>query len=156
TDSAHLRGPAHRGGKIGGLPRTAAGAGAGVRAQAGPALCRQDPAGAYREAIREATDRRVPFSRRRVRRRGSARCGGPAHHRSGGNVMNLNPMNVAGIMSGTSADGIDVAVMRIAPRPRGADRPKLTLLAHQSFPYPAALRRAVLAAMNAASTSTAE
>ena len=35
-------------------------------------------------------------------------------------------------------------------------RPKLTLLAHEGFPFPAALRRAVLAAMNAASTSTAE
>lgn len=62
-------------------------------------------------------------------------------------------MIVAGIMSGTSADGIDVAVVRIASaRPR----PRLTLLAHEAFPYPAALRRSVLAAMNAVSTSTAE
>jgi anhydro-N-acetylmuramic acid kinase len=37
-----------------------------------------------------------------------------------------------------------------------AARPKLTLLAHEHFAYPAALRRAVLAAMNASSTSTAE
>ena len=66
-------------------------------------------------------------------------------------------MNVAGIMSGTSADGIDVAIVRIAPRrAHRSDRPKLTLLAHEGFPYPAALRRAVLAAMNAQSTSTAE
>ncbi len=36
------------------------------------------------------------------------------------------------------------------------DRPKLTLLAHEAFPYPAGLRRAVLAAMNAERTSTAE
>jgi anhydro-N-acetylmuramic acid kinase len=56
-------------------------------------------------------------------------------------------------MSGTSADGIDVAVVRIAP---GKLRPKLTLIAHEGFPFPAALRRAVLAAMNAGSTSTAE
>jgi anhydro-N-acetylmuramic acid kinase len=62
-------------------------------------------------------------------------------------------MTVAGIMSGTSADGIDVAVVRIAP---GKLRPKITLLAQRGFPYPAALRRAVLAAMNAESTSTAE
>jgi anhydro-N-acetylmuramic acid kinase len=62
-------------------------------------------------------------------------------------------MIVAGIMSGTSADGIDVAVVRIAP---GKPRPKLTLLAHQGFRFPVALRRAVLAAMNASSTSTAE
>jgi anhydro-N-acetylmuramic acid kinase len=62
-------------------------------------------------------------------------------------------MTVAGIMSGTSADGIDVAVIRIAP---GKPRPRLTLLAHEHFAYPSALRRAVLAAMNAQSTSTAE
>jgi anhydro-N-acetylmuramic acid kinase len=35
-------------------------------------------------------------------------------------------------------------------------RPKLTLLAHEGFPFPAALRRGVLAAMNAAATSTAD
>lgn len=67
--------------------------------------------------------------------------------------MKARAMVVAGIMSGTSADGIDVAVVRIAP---GKLRPRVTLLAHEGFPYPAALRRAVLAAMNAASTSTAE
>jgi anhydro-N-acetylmuramic acid kinase len=65
-------------------------------------------------------------------------------------------MNVAGIMSGTSADGIDVAIVRITPARTRSGRPSLTLLAHQGFPYPAALRRAVLAAMNARSTSTAE
>jgi len=62
-------------------------------------------------------------------------------------------MMVAGVMSGTSADGIDVAVMRIAP---GKLKPKLTLLAREAFPFPAALRKAVLAAMDAKSTSTAE
>ena len=34
--------------------------------------------------------------------------------------------------------------------------PGITLLAHEGFRLPAALRRAVLAAMNAKSTSTAE
>ena len=67
--------------------------------------------------------------------------------------MSTKTMTVAGIMSGTSADGVDVAIVRITP---GKLRPKLTLLAHQGFPFPAALRRAVLAAMNATSTSTAE
>ncbi len=67
--------------------------------------------------------------------------------------MSAKAMTVAGIMSGTSADGIDVAVVRIAP---GKVRPKLTLLAHRGFAFPATLRRAVLAAMNAPSTSTAE
>ena len=38
----------------------------------------------------------------------------------------------------------------------GQLKPKLTLLAHEAFPFPAALRRAVLAAMDAKSTSTAE
>jgi anhydro-N-acetylmuramic acid kinase len=65
----------------------------------------------------------------------------------------MRAMIVAGIMSGTSADGVDVAVVRIAP---GRVRPKLSLIAHEGFPYPVALRRAVLAAMNAQQTSTAE
>jgi anhydro-N-acetylmuramic acid kinase len=62
-------------------------------------------------------------------------------------------MTVAGVMSGTSADGIDVTLLRIAP---GKLKPRLTLLAHEGFAYPRVLRRAVLAAMNAESTSTAE
>jgi anhydro-N-acetylmuramic acid kinase len=67
--------------------------------------------------------------------------------------MSAKAMTVAGIMSGTSADGIDVAVVRISP---GKPRPKLALLAHEGFRFPASLRRAVLAAMNASSTSTGE
>jgi anhydro-N-acetylmuramic acid kinase len=65
-------------------------------------------------------------------------------------------MNVAGIMSGTSADGVDVAIVRIRPATTRTARPMLALLAHEGFPYPTALRRGVLAAMNAQSTSTAE
>jgi anhydro-N-acetylmuramic acid kinase len=66
-------------------------------------------------------------------------------------------MIVGGIMSGTSADGIDVAFVRISPGPRSdTNRPKLRFLAHRAFPFSKALRTAVLAAMNAQSTSTAE
>lgn len=62
-------------------------------------------------------------------------------------------MTVAGVMSGTSADGVDVALVRIAP---AAGKPKITLLTHHAVPYPAALRKAVLAAMDAPQISTAE
>jgi anhydro-N-acetylmuramic acid kinase len=65
-------------------------------------------------------------------------------------------MTVAGIMSGTSADGIDVAFTRITPNLAGPPGPDLKLLAHAGFPFPPALRRAVLAAMNAESITTAE
>jgi anhydro-N-acetylmuramic acid kinase len=60
---------------------------------------------------------------------------------------------VAGVMSGTSADGIDVALVRITP---AAAAPKIKLIAHHATPYSPALRKAVLAAMNAPQTSTAE
>jgi len=56
-------------------------------------------------------------------------------------------------MSGTSADGVDVAVVRI---PGAGKWPKVKLLALEAFPYPAELREKVLAAMNAEVTSTAE
>jgi anhydro-N-acetylmuramic acid kinase len=62
-------------------------------------------------------------------------------------------MTVAGIMSGTSADGVDVALVRITPN---RAKPKITLLAHHAVPYPTALRKAVLAAMDAPQISTAE
>lgn len=62
-------------------------------------------------------------------------------------------------MSGTSADGVDVALVRIAPRTtRAARQPdvQLKLLAHRAFPFPRALRHAVLSAMDARSISAAE
>lgn len=62
-------------------------------------------------------------------------------------------MIVAGVMSGTSADGIDVALVRILGR---GFRSRLELLAHYHFPYPAEVRRAVLAMMNAGSASVAD
>jgi len=62
-------------------------------------------------------------------------------------------LTIAGIMSGTSADGIDVALLRIAPLGSGL---KLRLLAHRAFPFPKTLRQAILAAMDARSIATAE
>jgi anhydro-N-acetylmuramic acid kinase len=62
-------------------------------------------------------------------------------------------MTVAGIMSGTSADGIDVALVRITST---AGAPKIQLRAHRAFPFSPALRQAILAAMDAKSITTAE
>jgi anhydro-N-acetylmuramic acid kinase len=65
-------------------------------------------------------------------------------------------MTVAGIMSGTSADGIDVALVRIASGADSNSFPKIKLLAHHAVPFSAQLRAAVLASMDAKSISTAE
>ena len=66
-------------------------------------------------------------------------------------------MIVAGVMSGTSADGINVALVRITPSSRGrAGMPSLQCLAHAEHPYPKQVRRAVLAAMNSHKTSVAD
>jgi anhydro-N-acetylmuramic acid kinase len=54
-------------------------------------------------------------------------------------------MLVAGVMSGTSADGIDVALCDIGP---GATAPIVQLIRHREFPYPDDVRAAVLAAMS--------
>jgi anhydro-N-acetylmuramic acid kinase len=65
-------------------------------------------------------------------------------------------MVVAGVMSGTSADGVDVAVCRIGAGSSLPNLPKIKVLGHASFPYPKTLRAAVLRAMDAKVTSTAE
>jgi anhydro-N-acetylmuramic acid kinase len=60
---------------------------------------------------------------------------------------------VSAVMSGTSADGIDVALARVLGR---GFRSRVELLAHYHFPYPDEVRRAVLQAMNAQSARVAD
>ena len=62
-------------------------------------------------------------------------------------------MIVAGVMSGTSADGIDVAIVRIVGR---RDTLRLRLIAREHFDYPNPVRENVLAAMNARSARVAD
>lgn len=57
-------------------------------------------------------------------------------------------MRVAGIMSGTSLDGVDVAVVDIG-------RSKIETVAHRSTPYPPAVRAAILAISNTTTTTGA-
>jgi anhydro-N-acetylmuramic acid kinase len=56
-------------------------------------------------------------------------------------------------MSGTSADGIDVAIVRIQPVEKDI---KLDLLHHTAVSFPRALRSAILAAMGTGATTTAD
>lgn len=58
-------------------------------------------------------------------------------------------MNVAGVMSGTSADGVDVALVRIAPERDEGGVPRLKVLGHLEFRYARAVRETVLRAMDA-------
>ena len=61
-------------------------------------------------------------------------------------------MIVAGVMSGTSADGINVALVRMG----GRSRITFELLGHAEYSYPKKVRIAVLTAMNASHASVAD
>jgi anhydro-N-acetylmuramic acid kinase len=64
-------------------------------------------------------------------------------------------MIVAGVMSGTSADGINVALVRVSAS-RSMGTPNIRCLAHAEYPYAKQVRRAVLAAMNSTKTGVAD
>lgn len=68
-------------------------------------------------------------------------------------------MIVAGVMSGTSADGINVALVKIGGARSGRSKnasPHFKLLAHEEYPFPARVRRAILHMMNADSARVAD
>ncbi len=68
--------------------------------------------------------------------------------------MTPSPRLVLGMMSGTSADGIDVALVRIAPGRLSAE--KIRLQGYVSIPYPRSVRSTFLRLADGGSTSTRE
>lgn len=62
-------------------------------------------------------------------------------------------MIVAGVMSGTSADGINVALVKMTA---SRSQPRLELLGHSEYPFPPKVRVFILSAMNATHASVAD
>ncbi len=74
-------------------------------------------------------------------------------------MMKNKDMIVAGVMSGTSADGINVALVRLNSQvssSRRASNVAFELLGHAEYPYPKKVRAAVLGAMNASRANVAD
>jgi anhydro-N-acetylmuramic acid kinase len=67
--------------------------------------------------------------------------------------MTARAMRVLGMMSGTSADGIDAALVRISGAPPGLSA---QLEGHFHVPFPPYLRKRILRLANGAATTTAE
>ena len=65
-------------------------------------------------------------------------------------------MVVAGVMSGTSADGVDVALCRIAPGAREGDWPRVRLIGLLETRYPRVVRAAVLRVMEGEAQTAAQ
>jgi len=61
---------------------------------------------------------------------------------------------VAGVMSGTSADGINVALVRVTAGRGGW--PTFKCLAHAEYPYPSQVRQTILKTMNASEARVAD
>jgi anhydro-N-acetylmuramic acid kinase len=75
--------------------------------------------------------------------------------------MKQQSMIVAGVMSGTSADGINVALVRfggeaVAKSRKSSSPLPFELLGHAEYSYPPKVRVAVLAAMNSSSAKVAD